>query len=70
MHKSEREAAVTLDLVVFEFTKLMRAEIRNAKKTRREERVNMLTAINDRFPEMLANLGIEIVSPAFELEDL
>ena len=37
---------------------------------RREERVNMLTAINDRFPEMLANLGIEIVSPAFELEDL
>lgn len=68
--EEENTKLVTLDLVVFEFAKLMQSEIKDAKKTKREERVKMLTAIRDRFPELLANLEIEIISPTFGSEDL
>ena len=57
----------TLDLVVFEFTKLLQAELRAAKK---EERNKMLIAVRDRFPGLLADLGIEIKSPGFDGDDL
>jgi len=60
----------TVDLVVFEFTKLMQAELREAAKTKRDERKKMLVAVRDRFPGLLADLGIEIKSPVFALDDL
>lgn len=56
---------VTLDLIAFEFAKLMRSEIGDATKTKKHERSRMLIAVRDRFPELLTNLGIEIISPVF-----
>ena len=61
---------VTLDLVVFEFAKLMQSEIGDATRTKKRQRARMLIAIRDRFPELLTNLGIEIISPVFASEDL
>jgi hypothetical protein len=60
----------TIDLVVFEFVKLMQAEIGDARRKKREERVKMLIAVRERFPGLLDDLGIEIRSPNFTWEDL
>ena len=60
----------TLDLVVFEFVKLMQAELGDAKRKKRDERFKMLIAVRDRFPALLTDLGIEIKSPNFASEDL
>ena len=60
----------TIDLVVFEFTKLMQVEIREATKAGKRDRLDMLKAIRDRFPELLSALGIEIKSPEFGTDDL
>ncbi|MHB1907820.1 MAG: hypothetical protein ACYCQJ_02980 [Nitrososphaerales archaeon] len=59
----------TLDLVVFEFTKLMQVEIRKASQ-KKSKRLEVLKSIRDRFPELLTTLGIEIKSPQFALDDL
>ena len=66
----KRVKLVTIDLVVFEFVKLMQAELNAALGKGRSERIKMLTAIRDRFPGLLRDLGIELVSPPFDLEDL
>lgn len=57
----------TIDLVVFEFTKLMQAELRGAKS---DERSEMLIAVRDRFPRLLSDLGIEIINSSFGTDDL
>ncbi len=60
----------TIDLVVFEFTKLMEVEIREAAKAKKQDRLEMLKAVRNRFPELLRTLGIEIRSPEFRFDDL
>ncbi len=60
----------TIDLVVFEFTKLMEVEIREATKAKRQDRLDMLLAVKDRFPKLLNMLEIEIRSPEFSFDDL
>jgi len=61
---------VTVDFVVFEFVKLMQAELNEASRKKRQERMKMLTSIKDRFPNLLRDLGIEIVPTSFNLDDL
>lgn len=65
----ERTKLSTLDLIVFEFAKLMQIEIRKASQ-RKSKRAEMLRAVRDRFPELLETLGIEIRSPEFNSSDL
>ncbi len=60
----------TIDLVVFEFTKLMEVEIREAAKAKKQHRLEMLKAVRNRFPKLLRTLGIEIRSPEFRFDDL
>ena len=68
---SERKLRlVTVDFVVFEFVKLMQAELNEASRKKRQERMKMLTSIKDRFPNLLRDLGIEIVPTSFNLDDL
>jgi len=61
---------VTLDLVVFEFTKVMEEEIDEAKGARRTTRVQLLQHLKERFPKLLKDLEIDLESPAFGLDDL
>lgn len=60
----------TIDLVVFEFTKVMEDEIDEARAAGKSTRVQMLQHIKDRFPRLLKDLEIELESPTFTFEDL
>ena len=60
----------TLDLVVFEFTKVMEEEIDEAKGAGKTARVELLQHLEERFPNLLKDLEIDPKSPAFTLDDL
>jgi len=69
--KAGRTKLCTIDLIVFEFFKLMQAEIRKEEvKKIKSKRLEMLKTIRDRFPDLLSTLEIEIKSPAFTFNDL
>src|SRR5437899_630757 len=60
----------TIDLVVFEFTKVMEDEIDRAKGSGKKARAKMLEAIRQRFPQLLTDLEIEVASPIFSSSDV
>ncbi len=60
----------TIDLIVFEFTKVMEDEIDRAKGSGNVARAKMLQRIRERFPQLLTGLEIDVVSPEFSSEDV
>ena len=60
----------TLDLIVFEFVKVLEVEVRRARSGKKLKRLETLNAIRARFPDLLRNLGIKIRSPEFENDDM
>jgi len=60
----------TIDLIVFEFTKVMEDEIDRARGSGNVARAKMLRLIRERFPQLLTDLEINVVSPEFSSGDV
>jgi hypothetical protein len=61
---------LTIDLIVFEFTKVMEDEIRRSARSGNTKRAVMLRGLRDRFPKLLLDLGINVASPEFSSTDV
>jgi hypothetical protein len=61
---------VIIDLIVFEFVKVVDREINLAKQAGKTKRIQTLTRLRDRFPALLHELEVELVSPDFTTQDL
>lgn len=66
----ENGKLVTIDLVVFEFVKVMEIEIHEARASKKIKKLEMLEAIRDRMPQLMRALQIDIRSPEFTFDDL
>jgi hypothetical protein len=64
------ERLATIDLIVFEFTKVMEDEIDRANGSGKAARGKMLVEIRKRFPQLLNELEIEVASPMFLASDV
>ena len=60
----------TIDLIVFEFTKVMEDEINRARGAGNTKRAQMLRNIRDRFPQLLKDLDVDVASPTFSSADV
>ncbi len=60
----------TMDLVVFEFIKVIMDEINRAESSRRSQRLKVLNGLKARFPGLLRSLEVNLLAPGFTLEDL
>jgi hypothetical protein len=61
---------IVVDLIIFEFVKVLDREINLAKQTARLKRIKALTRLRDRFPTLLKELEIEMISPDFTTQNL
>jgi len=61
---------IALDLIIFEFVKVVDREINLAKQAAKLSRVKTLTRLRDQFPALLQELEIELISPEFSIRDL
>ncbi|MDG6925940.1 MAG: hypothetical protein JRN09_05255 [Nitrososphaerota archaeon] len=61
---------LTIDLIVFEFTKVMEDEIQRSAGSGDTKRAAMLRGLRDRFPKLLLDLGISVTSPEFSSTDV
>ncbi|MBI2937174.1 MAG: hypothetical protein HYY22_03115 [Thaumarchaeota archaeon] len=60
----------TIDLVVFEFTKVMETEIAQARRSGKTQRLELLQALKERYPKLLRTFEIEVKSPEFSIDDV
>jgi hypothetical protein len=61
---------LTVDLIVFEFTKVIEDEIQRSAGSGNTKRAAVLRGLRDRFPKLLLDLGINVASPEFSLTDV
>ena len=61
---------IAIDLTVFEFVKVLDREINLAKQAGRSKRIKTLTRVRDRFPALVDELEIELISSDFTGKDL
>lgn len=66
----EGSALLTVDLVVFEFAKVMRDEISNADNSGNSRRKTVLENLDARLPTLLRSLRIDVKSPEFALDEV
>ncbi|MDG6934849.1 MAG: type II toxin-antitoxin system VapC family toxin [Nitrososphaerota archaeon] len=64
------ERLLTIDLIVFEFTKVLEDEIRRSVGSGNTKRAEMLRGLRDRFPKLLSDLEINVTSPEFSSTDV
>src|SRR5271154_5650685 len=60
----------TIDLIVFEFTKVMEDEIDRARGSGNVARAKVLGLVREMFPQLLTDLEIDVVSPEFSSGDV
>lgn len=53
---------LTSPIVIYEFFKIIDSEINQASQKKREKRLNMLSHIKKRFPQLIEDLDVQILS--------
>ena len=67
---NEQQSLATLDIIVFEFLKVIEQEIDIARWKGNSRREKVLQSLRERFPTLIHELGIEIESASFSLADV